>query len=90
MRELTETKILDSLNNMINVLKENVSDMLEIMEEREKQVQDLNNQIYEIEKQLESHNWGSFLLMKFTDSIREIYKPYNEEKTWRYLLTNVG
>ena len=56
MRELTETKILDSLNNMINVLKENVSDMLEIMEEREKQVQDLNNQIYEIKKQLESHN----------------------------------
>lgn len=42
---------------MINVLKENVSDMLEIMEEREKkQVQDLNNQIYEIKKQLESHN----------------------------------
>lgn len=34
MRELTETKILDSLNNMINVLKEDVSDMLEIMEER--------------------------------------------------------
>ena len=34
MRELTETKILDSLNNMINVLKENVTDMLEIMEER--------------------------------------------------------
>lgn len=50
MRELTETKILDSLNNMINVLKQNVSDILEIMEEREKQVQDLNNQIYEIEK----------------------------------------
>lgn len=36
MRELTETKNLDSLNNMINILKENVSDMLEIMEEREK------------------------------------------------------
>lgn len=56
MRELTETKNLDSLNNMINVLKENVSDMLEIMEEREKQVQDLNNRIYEIEKKLESRN----------------------------------
>ena len=69
---------------MINVLKENVSDMLEIMEEREKkQVQDLNNQIYEIKKQLESHNWGSFLLMKFTDSIREIYKGYNEESVRR-------
>ena len=56
MRELTETKILDSLNSMITVLKQNASDMLEIMEERERQVQDLNNQIYEIEKQLESHN----------------------------------
>ena len=56
MRELTETKILDSLNSMITVLKQNVSDMLEIMEERERQVQDSNNQIYEIEKQLESHN----------------------------------
>ena len=83
MRELTETKNLDSLNNMINVLKENVSDMLEIMEEREKQVQDLNNRIYEIEKKLESRNWGSFLLMKFTDSIREIYKDYNEKSIRR-------
>lgn len=56
MRELTKTKILDSLNNMINVLKENASDMIEIMKEREKQVQDLNNQIEEIEKKLESRN----------------------------------
>lgn len=54
MCELTETKILDSLNSMITVLKQNVSDMLEIMEKRERQVQDLNNQIEAIEKKLES------------------------------------
>ena len=74
---------------MITVLKQNVSDMLEIMEERERQVQDLNNQIEVIEKKLESQKGGSFLflLMKFTNSIREIYKDYNEEKTrivWVY------
>lgn len=56
IRKLTKTKILNNLNNMITVLKQNVNDMLEIIEERERQVQDLNNQIYEIEKQLESHN----------------------------------
>lgn len=38
MCELTETKILDSLNSMITVLKQNVNDILEIIEERERQV----------------------------------------------------
>ena len=54
IRKLTKTKILNNLNNMIAVLKQNVNDMLEIIEERERQVQDLNNQIEEIEKKLES------------------------------------
>ena len=54
IRKLTKTKILNNLNNMITVLKQNVNDMLEIIEERERQVQDLNNQIEEIEKKLES------------------------------------
>lgn len=54
IRKLTKTKILNNLNNMITVLKQNVNDMLEIIEERERQVQDLNNQIEAIEKKLES------------------------------------
>lgn len=64
MRELTETKILDSLNSMITVLKQNVSDMLEIMEERERQVQDSNNQIYEIE-----NNWSLITEALFIDEV---------------------
>lgn len=54
MRELVE--IINNMNNTTMMLKDNIKEMLDIIDLQNEQVLELRNRIYEIEKKMESHN----------------------------------
>ena len=60
MRELVE--IINNMNNTTMMLKDNIKEMLDIIDLQNEQVLELRNRIYEIEKKMESHDWDSFFI----------------------------